>query len=115
MLALMIFGEASRWQIKATRIPWDPPTDLARYLRAAMLRQLGTIHKLVAPDRSIGRNWSIPMLTDLLSRLPAGTTELYFHPGHHLFQADLPVLLDESVKIASTRLTLCSYEAMSRQ
>jgi chitin disaccharide deacetylase len=110
LLAWMIFREASRWQVNATRIPWDPPTDPLRYLRAVLLRRLGKIYGLNAPDRCIDRNWNIQRLPDFLANLPAGSTEIFFHPveaNNHRFAADLPILLDERVKAALAGLTLC--------
>jgi len=111
LLALMLFAEAKRWSVRATRIPWDPPADPLRQMRFVVLRQMAQSFGLVTPDRSIGRDWDVQGLIDLLSALPAGTTEIYFHPTTtpgHIFAADLPVLLDDGARKALTDLTVCT-------
>jgi chitin disaccharide deacetylase len=116
LIAMILFREAARWNMPATRIPWDPPTDALRYSRGVMLWQLAAMRKLHLPDRSIGRNWSVTMLTDLLRSMPAGMTELYFHPvtaKNHMFADDLPILLDPDVKSALAGLTLSGYAGAS--
>jgi predicted glycoside hydrolase/deacetylase ChbG (UPF0249 family) len=100
-LAYLLFREAARWPVKVTRIPYDPPTDPARYIRAAVLWRLAGFYGLAVPDRSIGRDWSVQSLLELLRTLPHGATELYFHPvtsSIHKYSVDLPVLLDERVR-----------------
>ena len=100
---MMLFREAASWPVKVARIPYDPPTDPARYLRAVALWRLASLYGLAVPDRSIGRHWSVPSLLDLLRTLPRGATELYFHPvtsNTHKYRADLPILLDERVRCA---------------
>jgi len=89
-----------------TRVPHDPPAGVVRQLRFLFLRQLAALHGMKAPDRSIGRDWTVPRLAQLLVSLPDGLTELYFHPGDPLFAADLPVLTDDRVKIASRGLSI---------
>ena len=101
LLAWMLFREAARWPVKVSRIPYDPPTDSGRYLRAIMLWRLAGFYGLTVPDRSIGRDWSVPLLLELLRTLQHGATELYFHPvtsSTHEYSVDLPVLLDEGVR-----------------
>lgn len=112
LIAYMLFREAARWKMPAARVPWDPPTDLLRYSRVVMLWRLAAMRNLQLPDRSIGRNWSVAMLVDLLNNLPAGMTELYFHPvtaTNHMFADDLPILLNPDVKSALAGLTLSGY------
>lgn len=118
LLAWMLFAEASRWQVRETRIPWpseQAPNDPMRYLRAVLLRWLGAIHGVQAPDRSIGRSWTNLQLANLLMTLPRGRTELYFHPvdaPQHQFAADLPILLDDSVKGAIQAHKIVSYTSV---
>jgi predicted glycoside hydrolase/deacetylase ChbG (UPF0249 family) len=110
LLALMLFHEAQRWSVPATRIPWDPPADPLRHMRVLLLRQMAHFHKLVSPERSIGRDWTVEGLTTLLMKLPTGITEIYFHPvtaQDHMFAADLPTLLDVKVRAALAQLTVC--------
>lgn len=111
LLGWMLFQEARRWPVKMTRIPWDPPTDVARHLRAFMLWRLAAMYGLGVPDRSICHPWSVDHLMALLSRLPCGTTELYFHPGHRMYKDDLSILLDKDVKGALSGLPLSGYTA----
>ena len=110
LLALLLFQEAQRWPVRHTRIPWDPPADPLRHTRMIVLRQMAHFYRLTAPDRSIGRDWSVDGLTALLAVLPLGTTEIYFHPvtaQDHMFAADLPTLLDTRVRTALAQLTVC--------
>lgn len=110
ILATMLYREAARWPVTLTRIPWDPPSDALRTMRAWGLRQIARLYGLVAPDRSIGRDWNVQRVLDLLARLPTGTTELYFHPVpaiNHAFAADLPTLLDDRIQEALSRVQLC--------
>lgn len=109
LLAYMFFREAARWPVKMTRIPFDPPTDPARLARDRYLRFFCAWFGLRAPDCSIGRDWNAERLVTVLSSLPRGTTELYFHPvtaADHMFAADLPTLLDETVKATLARMTV---------
>lgn len=112
-LAMMLFQEAATWPVKATRIPYDPPIDAVRYLRTVGLWQLAKFYGLAVPDRSIGRDWNVPHLVEVLAALPAGTSELYFHPGNRLYQDDLPILLDNAVKAALSKVTLGDYRMMT--
>jgi len=112
LLAWTIFREASRWPVRATRIPWDPPTDVFRLARATFLRLLGSAYGLKAPDRSINRDWNTQSFPELLANLPTGTTEIFFHPVEacdHRYSVDLPTLLDERIKALLIRLSLCGY------
>lgn len=107
-MALLLFREAAKWGVKATRIPWEP-SGVLRYARAILLRRLATHYNLAAPDRCVGRKWSGLVLSNLLVDLPPGIHELYFHPvaaTNHMFAADLPALLDPQVKEALNGVTL---------
>jgi len=106
VFAWLLFREATRWKVPMTRVPHDPPVDPVRQLRFWGLRRLATTHGMQTPDRSIGRDWTVPGLVNLLNALPDGTTELYFHPGDPLFPADLPVLTDPGVKAAVSHVRL---------
>lgn len=106
VFAWLLFREAARWKVPMTRVPHDPPVDPARQLRCWGLRWLAAMHGMHFPDRSIGRDWTVPGLVDLLNAVPDGATEFYFHPGDPLFAADLAVLTDPSVKAAASRLLL---------
>ena len=113
-LAWMIFQEAAKWKAIATRVPFDPPKDVLRLMRAAMLRRMGKIYGLTAPARSIGRDWTAQQLAAYLKAAPAGTTELYFHPvttGGHRYAADLPILLDGRVADAMHGVATGGYRA----
>jgi len=103
LVATMMFREATRWPVKTTRIPYDPPTHIRFRVRSTVLCQLAGMFHLVAPVRSIGRDWTPELVVQLLTTLPNGTHELYFHPGHDLFPRDLGVLLDERVTSLSKR------------
>jgi predicted glycoside hydrolase/deacetylase ChbG (UPF0249 family) len=111
-IAIMIFDQARQWGVRKSRLPWDAtrrhyfrqPARLARYcvLNSIMRRSgISTIYS------SIGRNWSVATLLDVLQRLPTGLNELYFHPvalKDHSFAADLPTLLDSDVLLMLRRL-----------
>jgi predicted glycoside hydrolase/deacetylase ChbG (UPF0249 family) len=117
-LAMMLFREAERWPVKVTRIPYDPPTDPARYLRAVALRGLAAFYGLAVPDRSIGRDWSVPSLLELLRTLPHGAIELYFHPvtsNTHNYSADLPILLDERIRGALAGVSVSGMGGLAKQ
>ncbi len=116
LVALMIFREAARYKITATRLPWDPPAkidivNILRYVRQKALRMLAAMFKLKAPNRSIGRVWDATMLAKTLVTLPKGTSEIYCHPSQHGFPNDLQSLLDKDVKAALKGLTMCSYRS----
>jgi len=117
-LAYLLFREAARWPVRVSRIPYDPPTDPARYLRAVMLWRLAAYYGLVVPERSIGRDWSVLSLLEMLRTLPHGTTELYFHPvasNTHKYAADLPILLDDSIRDALAALPLGAMGELTSQ
>jgi chitin disaccharide deacetylase len=117
-LAYLLFREAARWPVKATRIPYDPPNDPARYLRAVALWRLAGFFGLAVPDRSIGRDWSVRSLLELLRTLPHGATELYFHPvtsSAHKYSFDLPILLDERVRDALAGVSVSGMGELAMQ
>jgi predicted glycoside hydrolase/deacetylase ChbG (UPF0249 family) len=102
-IALLVFQEAARRKVTTTRIPWDPPADPARYMRAIALRRLAGWYGLRAPDRSIGRQWCVEALISYLADVRGRFVEIYFHPvdtTDHIFAADLPLLLNPRVKAA---------------
>jgi hypothetical protein len=84
-----------------------------------MLRRIGAMFKLAAPDRSIGRDrWTAAELLDLLASTPVGSTEIYFHPitaANHRYSADLPTLLDSRVKQALNGLTSSGLRHIASQ
>lgn len=98
--------------VRKMRIPYDPAigrrmrlTDPLRYARIAVVRRLAAHYGMTWIDRVIGRDWTDPaVLAGLITSLPPGETELYFHPvvcsGEHMFKTDLPLLLDTRVKQA---------------
>lgn len=115
LIAHMLFSEAAHWNVKSTRIPWDPPTDPLRYMRAVLLWRLGSYYGLHAPDRSIGRDWTPQTLVEFLLTLRAGKVELYFHPvttPEHRYASDLPILLDAKVKAAMGGLMKSGYRGV---
>lgn len=117
-LALLLFQEAASWPVKVSRIPYDPPTDTARYLRAILLWRMAAYYGLTVPDRSIGRDWSVPLLLKLLRTLPAGSTELYFHPvatNTHKYVLDLPTLLDQDVRKALAEVPIGTMGELGSQ
>lgn len=112
-LARIIWSEAAYYKVRATRIPWDPPTDLARTLRAIVLRRLAASYGINAPDRSISRLWTGPKLANYLKVIPTGLTELYFHPvdsSDHMYANDLPLLLDTNVKASLAGLMVSGLQ-----
>jgi chitin disaccharide deacetylase len=112
LVANEVFRSAALWQVRTVRIPYDPPierstrlADPLRSARIAILRWLAAYHGLRWTDHAIGRDWSNPArLAALISALPPGTTELFFHPvvsdHDHPFKADLLTLLDDRVQQA---------------
>jgi predicted glycoside hydrolase/deacetylase ChbG (UPF0249 family) len=118
LVAWMVFSEAARWKLCATRIPWDAKAERLRYgnamyplrySRQTFLRNLGAYYNLRAPDRTINRAWANHQLADYLAILPDGVTEIFFHPvtaTDHEFADDLPTLLDDGVRAAIAKLTL---------
>lgn len=111
ILATLLLQEVRAWPVKTIRIPWDPPADPLRRLRASALRTMARFYGLASPDRSIGRDWSPVGLIYLLNTLPDGcVAELYFHPvtsTTHRFALDLPTLLDDVVAAAVGNLKAC--------
>lgn len=117
-VAYLFFREAARWPVRVSRIPYDPPTDPARYLRAVALWRLAGFYGLSVPDRSIGRDWSVPLLLELLRTVPPGSTELYFHPvtsNTHKYAVDLPILLDENVRRAMAKVSIAAMGVLGSQ
>ena len=116
LIAWMMFREAARWNVRATRVPWDAVYERQlygnakyplRYARQMVLRRLGAYYKLKAPDRTINRPWATQQFVEYLAALPVGTTEIFFHPvttSEHLFAEDLPMLLRPEVRAALTKL-----------
>ena len=114
LLAWLIFREAAKWNATATRVPFDPGKGALRLMRALILRRMGKIYGLAAPERSIGRDWTAELLAAYLQTAPAGTTELYFHPvtaHNHRYANDLTVLLEGRVTEAMRGLTTGGYRA----
>jgi chitin disaccharide deacetylase len=111
IFAWLLYRVAAEWKAKTIRIPWRQPSDIARRLRATALRQVARMYGMRSPDQSFSCDWSAPLLTKCLSSLPHGNTELVFHPVNaqdHMFAADLPTLLDETVRSAVTGVKLCN-------
>ncbi len=108
LLAILVFGEAARHQAKYVRVPWDDVrgfrvTDPLRYARVLTLRRIADTYQLRYSNRVIGHTWNAEMLLDVLTRLPAGDAELYFHPTtqeDHQFAGDLPALANDDVQRA---------------
>ena len=113
VLATMLFREAAKWPVRMTRVPHDPPVDPLRHTRFLLLRQMAATCGLRTPQRSIGRDWTVETLLQILADLPNGTTELYFHPGDPLFTADLAVLTDDRVRYAVNRIQRCGLSEIN--
>jgi predicted glycoside hydrolase/deacetylase ChbG (UPF0249 family) len=112
IVAFEVFRAAASRRVWAVRIPCDPaierprrPGDPFRWARIRMLRYIAAFHNLRWLDWVINRDWSDPArLVALIQALPAGTTELFFHPvvtdREHMFKADLSTLLDERLVVS---------------
>jgi predicted glycoside hydrolase/deacetylase ChbG (UPF0249 family) len=126
VVAREVFQASAAWKVSEVRIPFDPaigrrrrPGDPLRYARIVMLRSLAKWYGISWKDRVIGRDWKDPaVLAKLISTLPSGATELYFHPvvcdGEHLYKTDLDMFLDERVGHALERLRPSQRDCLSR-
>jgi chitin disaccharide deacetylase len=111
-VARMICTEARRWNVKKSRLPWDPasghrPGHILRLIRFHYLNRILRRSGISTIYSAIGRNWNPIDLLQVLHRQPSGLTELYFHPvalKEHLFASDLPTLLDDNVLSTLKRL-----------
>lgn len=131
VIAAAAFAEAARHGVRAVRIPWEPPSLVPGAGRGLWpltrwLRRLAARHGLRAPDRVVGLAWSGAFTADrlagVLARLPAGVTELYFHPATaggfpgaapgYGYADELAALLDPRVRAAAARLPSGGYTGM---
>jgi hopanoid biosynthesis associated protein HpnK len=131
VIAAIAFAEAARHGLRAVRIPWEPPALVPGAGRAlwpltAWLRRLAARHGLRAPDRVIGLAWSGAFTADrlaaVLSRLPAGVTEIYLHPATaggfpgaapgYRYAEELAALTDPRVRAALAGRATGGYSAM---
>jgi hopanoid biosynthesis associated protein HpnK len=138
IIAAVAFAEAARHGVRAVRIPWEPPAIIravepgaATQPRAlqpftAWLRRLAARHGLAAPARVVGLAWSgaftAERLAAVLPLLPAGVTELYFHPATaagfkggapgYRYAEELAALLDPRARAAIGTAPMGGYTAM---
>ena len=126
VIAAIAFAEAARMGIRAVRIPYEPGSARALGPLILWLRRLAARHGLRAPDRVIGLAWTgaftADRLVEALGRLPAGVTELYFHPATaggfpgaapgYRYAEELAALVDPGVRAACGNLPTGGYSAM---
>ena len=97
-IAAALIRTAAEAGVRCLRLPWEPG-DLVRAVESdapgtgewairpwcRILRRRAAKYGMVAPDRVVGLAWSghfnAPRLLGVLPHLPAGVTELYFHPA----------------------------------
>ena len=97
-IAAALIRTAAEAGVRCLRLPWEPG-DLVRAVESdaagtgewairpwcRILRRRAAKYGMVAPDRVVGLAWSghfnAARLLGVLPHLPAGVTELYFHPA----------------------------------
>jgi chitin disaccharide deacetylase len=138
VIAAIAFRAAREAGLRATRIPWEPPSLIHALEPGAptaprallpftvLLRRLAARHGLRAPDRVVGLAWSGGFTADrlaaILPRLPPGSTEVYLHPATapgfpggapgYRYPEELAALTDPRVRAAMARIATGGYRAM---
>jgi hopanoid biosynthesis associated protein HpnK len=138
MVAAVAFAAARDAGLRTVRIPWEPPRLIhavdaaartpARLLQpfTAAMRLRAAHHGLRAPDQVVGLAWSgrftAERLMRLLPHLPAGVTEIYFHPATrggfaggapgYDHAGELAALLDTRVRREAAALASGGYTEM---
>jgi hopanoid biosynthesis associated protein HpnK len=138
----MLLRAGTEHGLRRIRIPAEPPAVLARcgtaaglgdqllYRWTGLLRRQARAAGVVTNDHCFGLAWSGHMTADrvrrLLSHLPDGDSEIYFHPAAgrdavldrlmptYEHQAELAALLDAGVRSECDRLTGVSSQAGPR-
>lgn len=139
LIAAALMQAAAGAGVRCIRLPWEPGAlvravdatsprtaewALAPWCRTLRRRALNW--NLVAPDRVVGLAWSghfgTARLRGVLSRLPDGVTELYFHPATaggfpgsaagYDYAGDLAALCDPAVAEALADVPRGGYAAM---
>jgi hopanoid biosynthesis associated protein HpnK len=98
-VAAMMIRIGKEFGLKRIRIPAEPPktmqacgetptfSDRALYAWTQVLRAQANRADLATADHVFGIKWSghmrIEKVTNLLENLPAGSSEIYFHPASH--------------------------------
>jgi hypothetical protein len=126
-----MIGIGRRFGLTRVRVPAEPPGvmaalghpprlgDRALHAWSGLLRGQAARAGIVSDDHVFGLAWSghmtAPRVRALLDRLPAGSSEIYFHPAAHPdpalhalmpdyeHEAELAALLDPAVRQAAGR------------